>query len=140
MNKPMSQFIMQSVPNQERFNALLGRMFDLTQPDAVYSAPATQGDTMVINASELSASFGAGFGGGGGIDEREDDGGFGGGGGGGGFTTARPVATIEIGPRGVIVHPVVDVTKVAIAALTAVGGLALAAMRMKRFQLTGKLD
>ncbi|MCL4561015.1 MAG: hypothetical protein M1281_10410, partial [Chloroflexi bacterium] len=48
-------------------------------------------------------------------------GGAGGGGGGGGRTFSRPVAVIVITPEDVIVSPVVDITKIALAALTTFG-------------------
>jgi uncharacterized spore protein YtfJ len=49
----------------------------------------------------------------------EDGGGEGTGGGGGGRSFARPVAVIIASPDGVRVEPVVDVTKIALAAFTA---------------------
>jgi hypothetical protein len=43
--------------------------------------------------------------------------------GGGGGSMGRPVAIVTIGPSGVTVRPVVDVTKVALAALTAAAAM-----------------
>jgi len=54
--------------------------------------------------------------------------GGGGGGGGGGKTLARSVAVIVSSPEGVEIRPVIDVTKIALAALTA-AGFVWAAMR-----------
>jgi uncharacterized spore protein YtfJ len=59
--------------------------------------------------------FGMGVGSGG-SDEQTGEGG---GGGGGGFSLSRPVAVIVSGPDGVRVEPVIDATKIALAALTA---------------------
>jgi hypothetical protein len=59
-------------------------------------------------------------------------GGGGGGGGGGGRVFARPVAVIVSGPDGVIVQPVVDATKIALAFFTALGFMVGMASRMRR--------
>ena len=53
-------------------------------------------------------------------------------GGGGGVSGSRPVAAISIGPEGVCVQPVVDVTKIALAFLTAFGAMFMMFGRMKR--------
>jgi uncharacterized spore protein YtfJ len=47
--------------------------------------------------------------------------GGGSGGGGGGRVLSRPVAIIVSSPEGVYIEPVIDVTKIALAALTAAG-------------------
>jgi uncharacterized spore protein YtfJ len=56
----------------------------------------------------------------------------GGGGGGGGRTLSRPVAVIVASPEGVRVEPVVDPTKIALAAITAAGFMLTTILRMKR--------
>ncbi len=58
--------------------------------------------------------------------------GYGTGGGGGGYSTARPVAAISIGPDGVHVEPVVDVTKIGLAFFTTLGAMALMFSKMSR--------
>ena len=58
--------------------------------------------------------------------------GYGTGGGGGGFSTARPVAAISIGPDGVHVEPVVDVTKIGLAFFTTLGAMALMFSKMRK--------
>lgn len=45
---------------------------------------------------------------------------------------ARPVAVITIGPDGVRVEPVMDVTKVAVTFFTAFAGIVMAARRLRR--------
>jgi uncharacterized spore protein YtfJ len=72
--------------------------------------------------------MGVGFGEGGGPDE----GGSGGGGGGGGYALGRPVAVVVIDAQGVRVQPVFDLTKVAIAGITALGAMFIAYQRMAR--------
>ena len=90
----------------------------------VYGKPIRQADVLLIPAAEVvaAAGFGAGFGSGlravvGARPRREG----GGGGGGGGKAFSRAVAVIEVSPAGVRVRPVVDYTKIALAALTAAG-------------------
>lgn len=98
--------------------------------DAVYGKPVKQGDYVIIPAAEVlsGVGFGAGYGSGSGgsaADSAESQtaggSGSGGGGGGGGRVLSRPVAVIIASPDGVRVEPVVDATKIALAALTAGG-------------------
>jgi len=87
----------------------------------VYAKPVQHEETIIIPAAEVVAGmgFGAGYGAGGPLDD--DGGGSGGGGGGGGRTFARPVAVIIADKNGVRVEPVMDPTKIALTALTALG-------------------
>jgi hypothetical protein len=105
-----------------RMAPLLDKVFAAAQPGLVFSAPVVAGAYTIITASEVMA--GGGFGVGGGSDQSPTDntttaGGHGGGGGGG--ASARPVAAIVIGPDGVKVKPIFDITKVALAGITAGG-------------------
>jgi uncharacterized spore protein YtfJ len=123
MSEEFNKLIIESVPNQERANELIGRLFDVAQPSAVFSQPVTNGPYTVITASEVTVGMGAGYGGGGGVGQDNDEGetaasGFGGGGGGGGTAMARPVAAIIIEPNGVCVEPIMDPTKIAVAFFT----------------------
>lgn len=128
----------ENMSNQEQVIEMVGRLHDVAKPEAAFSSPVTQGEYTVITAAEVSISLGAGFGGGGGNAQEEEDKeasqGFGGGGGGGGVATSRPVAAIEIGPRGVVVEPIVDVTKIALALFSAVAAMAVMFSRMKNNQ------
>jgi len=113
----------------------------------------TAGDYTIITASEVYAGLGVGFGGGGGsapaaseepigdqppVEQPDAEeglppgSGVGYGGGGGGVTMGRPVAAITIGPDGVSVEPIVDVTKIAIAFFTTLGAMALMFSRMTK--------
>lgn len=138
MSEELNKLIIESAPNQESVNKLLGKLFDVTQPGVVFSEPVAAGEYTIITASEVTANFGAGFGGGGGFGPEDAEtgqpGGVGGGGGGGGATMARPVAAISIGPDGVKVQPIVDPTKFGIAIATAVGAMFMALGRMRRFR------
>lgn len=130
----------ENISNQDKANEVIGRLFEVAQPEKAFGNSITQGEYTVITATELSVSMGLGYGGGGGggngrkMDEEGNrtDMGFGVGGGGGGVATARPIAAIEIGPRGVVVEPIVDVTKIVLAFLTAVGSIAAMAFKMNR--------
>ncbi len=106
---------------------LIGRLFDVARPDAVFGGPLTQDATTVIVASELTVGMGVGFGEGGASEENG-----GGGGGGGGYALGRPVAVVVINAQGVRVQPVFDLTKVAIAGITALGAMFVAYRRMAR--------
>jgi uncharacterized spore protein YtfJ len=78
-------------------------------------------DQTIVTATEVNVaiSFGSGFGGGDGKD------GIGGGGGSGiwGYASARPVSTISVGKDGVSVKPIIDITKIALAACFTVSGI-----------------
>lgn len=101
----------------ERATHTMERFLQSGDVSRAFGEPAIHGERLLLPAAEVftAAGFGAGYGAGG----PEDEAGAGGGGGGGGHTFARPVALIEAGPDGVTVHPVVDLTKIALAALTA---------------------
>jgi uncharacterized spore protein YtfJ len=80
--------------------------------------PASRSDTTAAPTVEAAPPEGSQTGGGGGV-------------GGGGGAMGRPVAIIAIGPDGVRIKPVVDVTKVALAGLTA-GATMLGLLRARR--------
>lgn len=98
---------------------------------AVYGKPVEVGTSTVIPAAEVLMGMGFGIGGGfGDGDQKEEDEGqsqdeemIGGGyfGGGVGRVFSRPVAIIVADEDGVRVEEVVDVTKIGLAAITAVG-------------------
>lgn len=93
----------------------------------VFGEPHQAGDRVVVPVAAVLRAGGFGFGAGG-------DGPSGGGGGGGGSAEGRPVAAIEIGPEGVRVRPIVDLTRLGLAALATVVGLvgAVRAVRLAR--------
>jgi uncharacterized spore protein YtfJ len=118
--------------------------------DRVYGQPIEHGETLLIPAAEVltGLGFGLGYGSGSSPGEAGPEGGpprgagsgGGGGGGGGGRTLSRPVAVIIAGPEGVRVEPIVDPTKIALAALTAFGFMAGMLMRMRRAARELELD
>jgi uncharacterized spore protein YtfJ len=104
--------------------------------DSVYGRQIRHGDTIIIPSAEVLTGMGFGLGSGGGRgpieveDTEETASGFGGGGGGGGRILSRPVAVVISSPEGVRVEPVIDVTKIGLAALTASGFMFGMMMRM----------
>ncbi|MBM3187452.1 MAG: hypothetical protein FJ026_01035 [Chloroflexi bacterium] len=131
---------------QEQSLEVMGKLFGAAQPGAVYGEPVVSGNYTVIPACEVAGGGGFGFGGGFGpapaptAGETPDKGepqsqrpvSGGGGTGGGGGSTGRPVAVIIIGPEGVAVRPVVDVTKITLAFLTAWGAMLMMLGKMRR--------
>jgi uncharacterized spore protein YtfJ len=126
--------------NWEKSMGVLQRIFDLANSSAVYSEPVQNGEYTVITASEVSVGVGFGQGLGGGGEEKPSvagepattSGGSGSGGGGGGGGWNRPVAVISIGPRGVEVEPVVDVTKLGLAFFTMIGSAIFMVRKMRK--------
>ncbi len=117
---------------QDKVAAMTERLTQMARSNAVFGDPVTNGDTTVITASEVFAAMGMGFGTGGGTAPEQPGsdghasataGGSGGGGGGGGTATARPIATITIRPSGVDVVPILDVTKLGLAAMSMLTGI-----------------
>jgi len=130
---------------QQRALTVMENIFSAARASAVYSEPIRAEGYTVITATEVAAGGGFGFGKGMGsapatapatpgadASEGSETAGGGGGGGGGGGSMGRPVALIVIGPTGVEVRPVVDVTKIALAALTAWGAMLPMLIRMGR--------
>jgi uncharacterized spore protein YtfJ len=102
---------------------------------AVYGVPVEHGDTLIIPAAEVFAFVGFGAGEGAGSGPEGQGSGGGAGTGGGGRTFSRPVSVIIAGPNGVEVKHVLDITKIALAALTAWGFMGAMAFRMSRRRL-----
>jgi uncharacterized spore protein YtfJ len=91
----------------------------------VYGEPIQHDDTMIIPTAEILCGLAFGIGSGSGSNAEQNpehpSQGSGGGGGGGGRILSRPVAVVVASPEGVRVEPVVDITKIALAGLTALG-------------------
>jgi uncharacterized spore protein YtfJ len=110
-------------------------MFAVADVSKVYGRPIKHEGTMIVPAAEVlwAGGYGAGsgFGEGGPLKEEDDfDRRDFEGTGGGGHTFARPVAVIIASEDGVRVEPVIDPTKIFMAALTAGGFMAAMAFRM----------
>ncbi len=90
----------------------------------VYGEPIQHEATTIIPTAEVLCGLGFGVGSGSGTstdDPEKPAQGSGSGGGGGGRILSRPVAVVVASPEGVRVEPVVDITKIALAGLTAFG-------------------
>lgn len=114
----------QSAVAIETAQETMNKFLDTAHVDVVYGKPIKHEDILIIPSAEvLSATgFGAGYGSGPITDEDgKNKGEAFGGGGGGGRVLSRPVAAIVATPEGVEVHEIVDITKIALAALTAAG-------------------
>jgi uncharacterized spore protein YtfJ len=139
------KFIAESIESYEEGLELLERLFEAAEPEAVYSEPVVVGEYTIITACENSVGlgFGYGLGAGGGPaapqGEQEDDEeqaetgfGVGGAGGGGGAAAARPVAVISVGPNGVSVEPVIDVSKLIIAFFTTLASIFIMGSKIRK--------
>jgi uncharacterized spore protein YtfJ len=118
-----------------RIENLMSQFLAAADVQAVYGEPVEQGEYLIIPAAEILAVTGFGMGLGYGQGPKEGDvqqTGAGSGGGGGGRVLSRPVAVVVAGPAGVEVKPVVDITKIGLAALTAFGFIIAASSRMRR--------
>ncbi|MBI5031329.1 MAG: hypothetical protein HZB51_12435 [Chloroflexi bacterium] len=105
------------------------KVTEVASVDAVYAEPIRNGDVIVVPSAEVLGMVGFGAGTGGGKDEKNNRGG-GGGAGGWSRVFSRPVAAVVITPDNVRVEPIVDVTKVALAAFTAAGFMLAMIARM----------
>jgi len=112
------------------------RFLETAHINAVYGEAFHHEDRAIIPTAEILCGMGFGVGSGGGAGPDGQDGsrgsGTGGGGGGGGRVLSRPVAVIVASPSGVEIKPIVDVTKIAMAGLTAFGFVATMIYRMTR--------
>jgi uncharacterized spore protein YtfJ len=132
----VDEFLTALKAEQERSLPIFEKVFAAAQPGAVFGAPLSADGYTIITASEIAA--GGGFGSGLGsapaspASEVADGQSVGGGAGGGGGAQGRPVAVIVVGPDGVTVKPVFDLTKIALAAITAWGAMAMLLGRMSR--------
>jgi uncharacterized spore protein YtfJ len=147
MSKTVDTFV-SAFKDQSKPDAVLDKLGAIAHSSAVFGAPVTAGEYTVITAAEVGAGMGYGFGIGlgsgsgpqgspAGAEQPAPTGqgsgeGGGGGGGAGGGARSRPVAVIQIGPEGVLMQPVVDVTALGLAMFTALGAMFVMFARMSR--------
>ncbi|MGN6701299.1 MAG: hypothetical protein ACTHMJ_17405 [Thermomicrobiales bacterium] len=139
------EFLTAVTSAQDRGLPVFEKIFSAAQPGAVFSPPVSANGYTVITACEVV--MGGGFGSGLGFGPTPPPGettpqtdsakaqpslGGGGGTGGGGGAQGRPVAVIVIGQDGVTIKPVFDVSKIALAGITAWGAIGLLAGKMVR--------
>ncbi len=120
----------EAIESSQTVQTTLSRFLDAGTVKAVYGEPATYGEITIIPAAEVVSVMAFGTGEGSGATGQ----GGGSGGGGGGRILSRPVAAVVITPNGVRIEPIVDITKVWLAGLTAAGFVfgMLARMRRRR--------
>jgi uncharacterized spore protein YtfJ len=118
----------------------LDKFISTADVQVVYGEPIQHGDTLILPTAEIVAGlgFGIGYGSGRSNAEEGESTGNGGGGGGGGRVLSRPVAVVVASPEGVRVEPVVDITKIGLAAITAAGFMFGMILRMTGSQRTRK--
>jgi uncharacterized spore protein YtfJ len=109
----------------------ISKLVDAADVGKVYGRAIKQGDVTVVPASENLMFMGFGVGAGGGADSS-GEGSVGTAGGGGGRTLSRPVAILVVTPEGAYVEPIMDPTKIAMAAITAAGFMFGMLLRMGR--------
>ena len=114
-------------------DSTMQHLLDHADVKHVFGRPVQHGEITLIPAAEVTVmgAFGAGFGVGVGMQEEATEG-EGGGGAGGAKTLARPVAVVILSPEGVRVEPVIDLTKIGLAVITAWGFMLSIIMRMRR--------
>jgi uncharacterized spore protein YtfJ len=109
----------------ERYQDTVQEFLAAADVRVVYGEPIQHDDTMIIPTAEVLCGLGFGVGIGSGMNTvpnaEKPSQGSAGGGGGGGRILSRPVAVVVASPEGVRVEPVVDITKIALAGLTALG-------------------
>ncbi len=113
----------------------INQLMSVARADAVFGQPAERGNTIVIPCSEVSVGMGFGSGGGP-IDEKGNS--TGGGYGLGGGARGRPIAAIVITDEGVRVEPIMDMTKIVLAALSTGAFMLLWLSRLSRISRSDK--
>jgi uncharacterized spore protein YtfJ len=103
--------------------ATVQRFLESAKASTVFGEPVKDEKGIVIPAAEVTLMFGFGLGAAKTPPQSAAGEAKGTGGGGGGYLLARPVATLVVTPMGVRQEPIVDVTKIALGVLTAVGVL-----------------
>ena len=115
---------------KETFKALI----ENADVSNVYAKPVKHADTLLIPAAEVMAGVGFGLGQAYGLageeDEKSENYGGGEGGGGGGRMLSRPVAVVIASEAGVRIEPIIDQSKIWIAAITAGGFMAAMLLRL----------
>lgn len=149
MSDRVNQEAASEAAEQDQEIKAMEKIFAAAQPGAVFGQPVVSGSYTVITASEVMAGGGFGHGRGYGpvpqvrTSGEASEGGAqpgqesqlaagGGGGGGGGGSKGRPVAIVVIGPDGVTVKPVFDLTKIAIVGVTTCAAMLAVFRRMRR--------
>lgn len=104
------------------------RMIATARTEAVFTPPQTVDGRTVILAADVMCGLGFGSGGGHGPEGT----GSGRGAGGGGGARSRPVAAIISSPEGIEIKPIVDATRIVLAAVATAGFMLVWLLRLLR--------
>jgi uncharacterized spore protein YtfJ len=105
----------------ERADQRIRQLVEKSGVNAVFGQPIEKGNMIVVPCAEVFMGLGIGGGTGTGPATERGPMGQGEGLGGGGGTRSRPVAALVVTEKGVQAVPIVDATRVALAALTTAG-------------------
>lgn len=97
----------------------IGQMHERATVKTVFGEPYQVDGRTVVPVAKVSYGFGFGAGRGNAKESEANESG-GAGGGGGGRVSVRPVAVLEMSAAGTSVRPIVDVTRIALAAMALV--------------------
>jgi uncharacterized spore protein YtfJ len=98
--------------------AAIDDMREKASASAVFGEPVEVGERTIIPVADIKYGFGLGYGEGPpSSEEEEEPAAAGQGGGAGGGVAARPVAVLEISDEGVLVKPVMDEGRIALAGI-----------------------
>jgi uncharacterized spore protein YtfJ len=133
MTDTLSDALSLASQRDQQLTSSMEKIFEAAQASAVFTEPVVNGNYTVICACEVVAAggFGSGLGVGVGTatgqtgeqageasqSQSQPTNGAGGGIGAGGFSRGRPIAAIVVGPDGVTIKPIIDVTSVALAGI-----------------------
>jgi uncharacterized spore protein YtfJ len=118
-------------PPATAVKATLEHLLASASANAAFGQPMQHEQGVIVPAAEVLAVIGFGFGAGKVPGLGAVQLGNGTGGGGGGYVVTRPVAAIVLMPHQVRQELIIDVTKMALAALTAAGVIATVVFRLR---------
>lgn len=116
--------------SMQRVHQTIDSIASAARPNLVFGQPVERGEVTVIPCCEIALGLGMGGGSGTSTATEKAEAAGGEGGGAGGAVQGRPVATIVITAGSVRVEPIVDVTKVTLAALTTAGFMTFWVVRL----------
>ena len=148
MDLDPDKFLQNLQKESETRATTLQKLWSAADSAKVFGQPVVSGAYTVITAAEVAGGGGLGSGMGfgkppnkrAGVKSGDQDGAGDstvprGTGGGGGGSMGRPVAAIVIGPEGVDIKPILDVSKVALTAVAALSGIALFGLKVLKKRL-----
>lgn len=129
----------QETMTEPTLQATLRGLLDQASVDAVFGKPVQHEGTIVIPAAEMLTMIGFGFGSGN-QEQINSDRTKGGGAGAGGYILGRPVAAIVVTPHSVHLLPIIDFTKIILAAFAAFGLIGTLFFRLQSAGQRGEVE